>query len=257
MMAHAEHDLLSAYADGELDVAERRTVEAHLATCPAARDLLEAIRATLADFAALDPVEMDPQVGFAIRSALARERKLSSRSRRYAWAGATAAAALIGIVSFAILGGGQNAARDAGGGATTMSAPELLVTEDLDEESALRVLETYVQENFAFPEAAAGMGGDSADDVNGSAESLKAPPAPAMRAYQGADASTFTECIRTIERESDSVRLVRSIAATYKGEPVYLLIFEIPAGRPDRVEMWITAQSNCETRYFSQANVNR
>ncbi|HVL90690.1 MAG TPA: zf-HC2 domain-containing protein [Actinomycetota bacterium] len=254
MTTHPEHEQLSAYADGELGATERVAVEAHLAACGKAREMLAAIRATLADFAALDEVEMDPQVGFAIRSALARERKLSSRTRRYAWAGGAAAAALVGILSFAILGGGPNPARDASG-AGLGGGPQLMAMEDLDEDSALRVLETYVQENYAFPGARGDMGGD--DAAAETAVLTHAPPAPEIQAYSAADATTFADCIRTIERESDSARLVRSIAATYKGEPVYVLIFEIPAERPDRVEMWITARDSCETRYFSQANVNR
>ena len=50
-------DLLSAYADGELTEAERATVDAHLGTCPACGQELEATRrakAWVADLPAVD-----------------------------------------------------------------------------------------------------------------------------------------------------------------------------------------------------------
>ena len=50
-------DLLSAYADGELTEAERAAVDAHLISCPACRQELEATRRAKAWVAYLPPVD--------------------------------------------------------------------------------------------------------------------------------------------------------------------------------------------------------
>lgn len=257
MTPHSEHELLSAYADGELDAAERRSVDSHLAGCAEARTILDAIRGTLADMALLDEPAMDPQAGFAIRSALARERKLSSRGRRYAWVSGAAAAAIVAVFSVAVLNG-DDAGRSTGGAAADASRPQLLAEGNLDESSVGGVLRAYLSERFgagasaAEDSSAAVTAGGSGEQVQTSA--LTGPNTKAYRAGSRED-RTFGECIRAIERESDSVRLVRSLAGTYKDEPVYILLFEVPATDPERVEMWVTTRDTCAVRYFTQADV--
>lgn len=251
MTTHPEHDLLSAYVDGDLDAAEQRTVDTHLAGCDEARALLRAIRATVADLALIDMPAMDPQVGFAIRSGLARERKLATRSKRYTWIAGAAAASLVAIFSVAIVANGNNDSARTLGGGTAATAPDLLALGDLSEQSVNEVLQGYVRENFTM-EAAGGS--PARDDAAGTGLAAEPETQPYGTTQ---DAATFAQCLRTIERESAAARLVRSLAATYKGEPAYLLIFEIPADRPERVEIWVTTRDTCETRYFAQERVTR
>src|SRR2546425_4804532 len=114
MTPHGELDQLSAYLDGELDPSDRAHLEAHLPTCAECRTTIDALRATVADLAALpDPVPSE-QDSWALRAAIASARKPSKRWRRVAMAAGTAAAAVIAVVVFTHTG--------RGGGASALNA---------------------------------------------------------------------------------------------------------------------------------------
>lgn len=249
MTSHPEHDLLSAYADGETDAHERATIESHLATCAEARELLAAIRSTLRDLDAAGEPEMDPQVSFAIRAALARERKLAGRGRRYAWAAGAAAAALIGVVGFVTLrpdGAALDRTSGAGG-----AALEAFSDQNYTKDSAGSLLQSEASKHAGGRSAAtttemtAGEAGPAEDSA----------AAAGQFSAKQADDVGFRECLLTIEREPKDANLVRSIAARFEGEPVYLLLFEVPAGKPTRLELWVVARSGCDVRYFVQRSI--
>src|SRR2546425_456149 len=73
MTPHGELDQLSAYLDGELDPSDRAHLEAHLPTCAECRTTIDALRATVADLAALPDPEPSEQDSWALRAAIAAE----------------------------------------------------------------------------------------------------------------------------------------------------------------------------------------
>ena len=88
-------DLLSAYADGELTEAERATVDAHLGTCPACGQELEATRRAKAWVADLPAV--DSPFGFFERMLLDPSGGRRRRDRWVIRAGAVSLAATASI----------------------------------------------------------------------------------------------------------------------------------------------------------------
>lgn len=63
MSAHAAVEQLSALLDGELELAERDTVDRHLSSCPQCRTRLDGLRAAAAALANLGPVAAPRAVG--------------------------------------------------------------------------------------------------------------------------------------------------------------------------------------------------
>lgn len=244
MTSHPEHDLLSAYADGESDARERAVLEAHLSSCGEARAVLGAIRATLDDLALMDEPQMDPQVSFAIRGAVARERKLSGRGRRYGWATGAAAAALIGVVAFMTFGPERGTVDGVSGGT---SAPQAFSDENYTKGTVGAVLDELAAEY--------GPGSAKRNDTTAAAPAADSGAGTEVFSAESAD-QNFAECLTTIERESDSARLVRSLAARFEGNAVYLLMFEVPAKNPKRLELWVVSRGTCDIRYFTQESLS-
>jgi len=101
MTPEPELEELSAYLDQQLPVAERRRVDAHLATCETCRRRLDAMRETVNAVRTL-PMESPPRA-FTVPSA---EPRPALRWAPLAWSGgALAAAALVVIAGFALLHG--------------------------------------------------------------------------------------------------------------------------------------------------------
>lgn len=100
-------ELISAYADGMLDEAACRELEAHLASCPHCREELSALRALIAETSALDE---DVPEGFEryVLSEISKERS-RRKSLRLTLIRPLAAAAcfmLIAVAALAVFGGG-------------------------------------------------------------------------------------------------------------------------------------------------------
>lgn len=77
-------DRLSAYLEGELDLAERRTIEVHLEECARCRQELALLQRTVSALQSLEAIEVPPRLTAAIRTEVgAREqfswRRLASR----------------------------------------------------------------------------------------------------------------------------------------------------------------------------------
>lgn len=272
MSPHSEHELLSAYADGALTDAERVAVERHLAACAEARSVLGAIRATLSDLAGLDDPEIDAQVSWAIRSAVARERRLTGRARRWSWAAGAAAASVVAVLAFTLAArDGGPGARSAAGTATLAEAPR--PGADYDEASAQGLLQNLFAGRFALALDASSEGvaaravepaGAAAGEDQASPEALSAPPAPepdtftVQAAKRTASQKRFRECVAAVEKTSKQPPgLLLAFEATYKRETAYFLFFEVPAAEPNRLELWVLAADSCEVRYFAQAKLSR
>src|SRR5881397_3316708 len=99
MKPHDELEQLSAYLDGELRGAERARIDAHLPGCAECRETLAALRATVADLAALPLVEMDARSVAALDAHLAGVRSWRPRSMRRVWFSGAAAAAIVGLIA--------------------------------------------------------------------------------------------------------------------------------------------------------------
>jgi anti-sigma factor RsiW len=115
LAAHADDITLSAHLDGELDAAERRQVQAHLAACGRCAARHAALQALVADFTRLPQESLGCDLAGVIEARLATEapRGLRTRTAR-GWGrlplafGASAAAAAsvaIGIAMGAALFG--------------------------------------------------------------------------------------------------------------------------------------------------------
>jgi len=77
-MTHMElENLVSDYLEGQLDIARRVDVEAHLDTCPPCRELTAAVRETLALCRSAEDVEPAPWLVPKILRATVGERKLT------------------------------------------------------------------------------------------------------------------------------------------------------------------------------------
>lgn len=236
MIEHDEQELLSAFIDGELDEADRASVEAHLASCPSCREIESALGATVEDLAVLPAVEPSPQDQWALRAAINRARTAkSSRWQRWAAGSSAAAAALALIVSFTVLGGdGQQSADTAGAPEEAAIAmdeggvPIEVIEEPFDEASARSLLDTR-----------------ATDD--GAAEIAAAHQRSVTRDAERADGSVVDE-IRTCEADLFSGERteripIRYIAAPYRDTPALFLIYELPD--LDHIEMWVVARGAC------------
>ena len=116
---------LSAFADGELNDAERAEILAHLETCEGCREYLAELTAMRAAFAEME--EYDAPDGFS-DGVMARLHEPRKRTRRAAWLSLAACAALVVLVLGAPLRE-QFGAKSADGAATEtamlmMAAPQ-------------------------------------------------------------------------------------------------------------------------------------
>ncbi len=120
-----DHEALIACVYGEADASDRERVAAHLATCAACTDELEALRSTRQALAAWAPPE--PALGFRITNmpdlAPAPVLRPAAWWRQPLPAWAQAAAALLIFAAGVAIGGGRPAADVVAGGGTVAAMP--------------------------------------------------------------------------------------------------------------------------------------
>lgn len=277
MSLHPESGQLSAFLDGALTDREHVALEAHLAACADCRDMLRALRATLADLHSLPEETVDEATRWAIRSAIAREARLSGRGRRFAWATGTAAAAVVAILTFALAGGNGDRARTAADTATRREARELdamqVLTDNFDDQrlsGALKDVTNFrrLSSAFATSGGSAGTGGlgPAEDGAAPAPEPASAQPTPgvpmksagtteAQMTVGDPDLDRARTCLDSIRSERQPSTVIEVIAARYKKEPVFLYFLEAPAARPTRIELWVTTRKECTVRYFQQTRI--
>lgn len=127
MTCDSVRERLNDYVDGDLAAAEVHEVELHLATCTACREEERALRALLAQAAALPRVarpERDLWPGIAEEIGR-RRRILAFPARTAMWGGLAAAAALLIAV---LLGRGPGKEAMPGGGPASQAASPSLVS---------------------------------------------------------------------------------------------------------------------------------
>ena len=104
---HEPHEDLAAYALGLLDDAERRDIEAHLASCPACRAELSRLEDVVGDLGAMaTPVPPAPELRERLVADIRATPELASRWRRQVpltWLAVAASIAVISLIALGLL----------------------------------------------------------------------------------------------------------------------------------------------------------
>lgn len=252
---HAELDLLSAYIDGELEPAEHALLDAHVPGCTECGEVLAALRATLADLAALSQPVLDAASIAALDARLAAERAAAHRriGRGWAWASGAAAASFIALIAtLAIVRAPSDGPRQSGTAAGTQALRALTVASgtDYSPDTARRALARFLDRSREEP-AAAGATPESYTAYDAS---------PTIGAFlRSANAGASESDAATLERIARCDRAVRTGTelqplqyeiARYKGQDAYLLFYE--RENPSRIELYVVRPSDCATLYFTQ-----
>ena len=256
MSEHSELEQLSAYLDGELDDAERVTVDTHLPTCSECRTTLAALRSTITDLATLPEPAPSEQDSWALRSAIARAKKPAKRWQRAAWAAGSVAAGVIAFVAIthgtANNGGDLEAAtagRNSAGGGVQINT----LAGNLDAQAAQarllaisgKVADARAPAPQAAPAAGASSGGgqETANLSNG-----RAFDAAALSA-EAAPTAALDRCATTVTRSTqDLLTPLAYELVTFESKPAFFLFFSTP----DRVELWVVTRDRCEVLFFAQ-----
>jgi putative zinc finger protein len=263
MSIHRESEQLSAYLDGELDAAERRAIESHLSGCAACSTTLQALRATTADLRALPAAEPTPQQSWVLRATLRRARRpwLARYARVVA---AAAGVALIGsAIAFATLSGGKHGSLSSGAQTLAVGNAAISIQNTNFNASSARALlsgsanaggGTFAGSEGAAtaPQAGAPAAATPLSKDKRTGGSAALGPAP----VQGSSID-YSEQIKTCERQvlarsRDPARALQYIVASYDKTPAFLLVYELPADRPNRSEVWVVRRTDCSVLYFAQ-----
>ena len=103
---HPDELVLSNYVDGELEPAERLSVEQHLARCTVCRDLVDELRELTRAAAALHHTPLEPGRDMWPSIQRAIDTRPASRTVAFSWRAGLAAAAVLLLVAAAGFGGG-------------------------------------------------------------------------------------------------------------------------------------------------------
>lgn len=248
-----DQERLSAYLDAELSAAERAEVEAHVGGCESCRANLNALRATVTEMRSLGEPVPSEQDSWALRAAIARERRGQSRRARLPVAIGGVAAAIIAFAAFTMRGPTENSGLESAKLALGATPPILLQDQNYDATSARSLLAGG---------SARLLGGSEAD----SAGTTGAPaPAQALPVSPDSGSASTTRGTGGDNAEGDTGRIpkcekaifpegvpqaVSYIAARFDGRAAYLLIYALPD--PARLELWVVAQNSCEVLFFAQ-----
>jgi hypothetical protein len=252
MSAHPELDQLSAYLDGELDAAERTTVDAHIPACAECRTTLDALRATITDLATLPEAAPSEQDSWALRSAISRAKTPARRWQRAAWAAGTVAAGVIAFVAIthgaANKGGGDLEATTAGRNSAGSTVQIHTLSGNLDAQAAqARLLVVSQKVPDAGVAAPAAAPSDSKQEAYNLSEGRSFDQA-ALSPDQ-APTAALDRCAASVTRTTQE--LLTPLAyelVTFESKPAFFLFFSTP----DRVELWVVTRDRCEVLYFAQ-----
>lgn len=248
-------DLLVDLVDGSISAADRRAVEAHLAACArctgdvalaaSGRDALRGLEGPQ-----VPPGLLDAAIAEAEHRARETAPEVSPLRRRaretpawQRWAGAAAAAAVIGLLVVAVLPNvgddGDDVALEAAAERGDATAPPRLETETVDYDvPAVQALATSYRSAF---QASAGTGTDA---------SLGPESAAAMPAAADEEQPTTEDALACLDAAvpGAGARPTRLIAARYEGAPAFLGVYLSGPGAgqpPDTVTVWVVARNDC------------
>jgi len=271
-------ELLAAYVDGELDDAERRAVEAHLAACARCREDVELARASVARLRALP--ELEAPAGAASRalaeaSGGGRAAAAAARPPRWArWIPAAAAAVLVAVVAVVALkpSGGSSEASNrnlftpAEGGAAAIAPSATAVPVPAPNADAQRALNAALTSGVRLEpldldytsDEIRKLTDESADRYRGA----QVPKAKGTASFSAADstpvqgtvAKSALACVESQVAPTATDALVRLIQARYEDAPAYVAVFvhaPAPGKTANEVLVWVVRQNGCTIANFA------
>ena len=211
--------------------------------------MLQSLQSTQQDLSSLRGAAMDSQTSFAIRSAIAQERKASSKRPRWPVLAGGVAATLILIGGFIAVSHNRADRRpsNASSAAYAVQAFPLQHSSANYSDTTLRseliaaAKGDQTETTRLAPDAAAG---------SSNAPGALSKAAPADRGTVEQAQRCFNEKIAPSTRQPATI--MRVISARYKGESVYLYFLQAPAAKPVRIELWGMSQASCTLRIFQQ-----
>jgi anti-sigma factor RsiW len=239
------YELLADLVDGSLDADHRAQVDAHLATCAACREDVDAATAGRAAAQRL-PREPAP-VGLHDRvvAAATGGGSLESSPRWYRWAGVAAAAAVVVAIAIALPNvGGSGQAERATGDAAGANAPapnQGAAAEILSGDKVpLEVHDTDYGE-AGLERLAVRIASDHATAA--SSDGVSRDPAPALR------------CVARAFGPPEG-RLARLIQARFHGREAYLAVYLEGPGAdqpPDLATVYVASRNDCSLLTLASA----
>jgi negative regulator of sigma E activity len=252
MDTHTELELLSAYLDGELDAGERARLDAHVPACAECSETLQGLRATLTDLGTLPEPVLGEQESWALRSAILRARRASTRRQRFAWASGAAAAAVVAVVAIVATQGGSSN--------ETATAPQKPV-EALDASATVFSVDRNFDAASAHDELLAVAGAKTrsysalsmptpvAGPIAGGAPTQALPPSEIAR-RPAESTPELDHCVSVVRSSTQELLQAKQFEiARYEGKNAFLLFFATSA----RIELWVMSRPSCQVLYFAQA----
>lgn len=246
MSTHEELSKLSPYLDGELDAAERRTLDAHISTCAECTATLGALRATVADLKVLAAAEVPELDVRRLRAEVLGARGRESKRARFVMATGAVAAGIIAFTALVLtLPSSRNntagtlaeapALREGGAQAVVLTSQQ-----NYDAATARRIFDLYPASTHPAA-AGAPSGGGTAGQLS----------EDAMRTTR-TDAGLRACEARVLQNAKDPVRALLYLYAQYEGRDAYFLLYDAPASAPTRRELWVVRPVSCEVVRFEQ-----
>ena len=284
-------DLLADYVDGTLPAAERRRVDAHLASCKLCTAEVEDAAKGRSALSALPRVEVPVGVtspvirqargtrGASSPTGAAAPVKMKFRMGRVYGLAAASVAALLAVVF--VVGGHRSQQVVSSGTRAEMALPVTDMHKGDNEPGPLDLDGDYsASELSAFADAEAQQRSGvevpaPADQVAGSSAYASDAPSPGAAGLSGGslpaskkelqksqdqtspvtDPGKLERCLKGIDAYANAGTSVGSFEALYDGIPAYFaVLLEGPEdGQPaDKVVVWVVARSNCDVVAFTQ-----
>ena len=252
-MTHPE-DLLADYVDGFLPQGERESVDAHLASCERCREEVALARAAVGALAEVPQVEPPGGVASrALREASAGRRAGPPRWYRLIPVAAAAVVLLVLVITIPRLGGGKaastNAAPETADNVSGAAAP----AQGAGAEVPLEVQNGADYDADAIKALASSLGGSAAHVPGVPENPIDRVPAASTQALAA------RACILPAVRVLPDAHLLRLIAATFEGTPVYIAVFEEGPGGgkpPTKITVWVVRRDDCSILSFAEQRLH-
>lgn len=244
-MSHLEPELLSAWLDEAVDDAERAQIEQHLPRCAACQAELDAL-----GFARARARELPrPEISELHRKQLWRELNRARRAPATRWralvAVAGTAAAIAAFAGITMIGSssGPNVL------ATNVRVEPAPPIQEGDLESLLAV-STRAEMTAGAPAELQPMQteefGDETTPPTAGAPAADTVADDGREAAVANDGAQIARCEELIAPGGeDGAIALRYLLSSYRGEPVYVLVYDIPRDAPTHREVFVVTRTEC------------